>query len=98
METHSFSKATAVTRPRLYGIVHTYMQKRLPRNVHPAFKAVRDREEAATILPQIGSTEQGTLPLQAEQEQGSRIDQVGGYKNDDDDDDDDLPLYAFSQR
>lgn len=94
MESETLSKASAVTRPRLYGIVHTYIQKQLPRDIHPAFKALRDREEAATALPQIGSIEQATSSLPVEREQTSRIDVVGENK---DDVDDDLPLYAASQ-
>ena len=90
MENETLSKATVVTRPRLYGIVHTYIQKQLPRDIHPAFKALRDREEAATALPQIGSIEQAKSSLQVEREQASKIDNK-------DDDDDDLPLYAVSQ-
>lgn len=73
MENETLSKATATTRPRLYGIVHTYIQKQLPRDIHPAFKALRDREEAATTLPQIGSNEETTSPLPVERERGSRV-------------------------
>lgn len=93
MESHTFSKANAATRPRLYSIVHTYIQKQLPRDIHPAFKALRDHEEEAATSPQIGSTEEKTLPLLAEQEQPSRVDHFGVFK----DYDDDLPLYAASQ-
>ncbi len=89
-------KADASTRPRLYNIVQIYIQKQLPRDIHPAFKALRDREEAATILPQIGSTEETVPPLLAEQEQKPSTNQVGVNRNDDDDDDE-LPLYAASQ-
>ena len=96
MEDDGFSQPTATTRPRLYSIVHTYIQKQLPRNIHPAFKALRDREEASTIVPQICFTEETTLPLLAET-QRSGIDQVDGKKKNDDDDDDDLPLYALLQ-
>lgn len=95
MENETVSRATAPTRPRLYGIIHTYIQKQLPRDIHPAFKALRDREEAAATSPQISSIEGATLPLPLEQEQRSRIDPVGG--NRDGDNDDDIPLYAASQ-
>ena len=93
MSIHPSEPATLATRPRLYGIVQTYIQKQLPRDIHPAFKALRDREEAAITLPQITVTGDTTLPLQVEQT--SRIDQIGaGRDNDDRDDldDDDLPL------
>lgn len=91
MENEQLSEATAVTRPRLYGIVRTYMQKQLPRDIHPAFKGLRDREEAATTLPQIGPVEEATSPLAVEREHGSRVDDDG------EDGEDDLPLYAAFQ-
>lgn len=95
MEHHTFSKATAVPRPRLYNIVHTYIQKQLPRDIHPALKTLRDREEAATYPLQSRSTQETIRPILAEQGQGSRVNQaVRNQTNDDDDDDDndDLPL------
>ena len=63
MENDTSDEATALTRPRLYGIVQTYMQKKLPRDIHPAFKALRDREEAAIISRQLPSTAGTTSPL-----------------------------------
>ena len=101
METDFSAKATASARPRLYGIVQTYMQKRLPRDIHPAFKALRDREEAAITLPQTSCTDHLTSPLL--EEQGPKSDQVSRDKgerggDDDDDGDDDLPLYAALHR
>ncbi|KAF4631369.1 hypothetical protein G7Y89_g6765 [Cudoniella acicularis] len=45
--------AVPPARPRLSGIVETYVRKRLPRGIHPAFKAVRNREEASTAISQI---------------------------------------------
>ena len=87
MENEISDKATAVTRPRLYGILQTYMQKRLSRDVHPAFMALRDREEAAVSSLQLPSTSRTTLPLRAMQEQTSRNEQSGESV-----DDDDLPL------
>ena len=94
MEHDTFPRATAVTRPRLYNIVHTYIQRRLPRDIHPAFKALRNREEAATSLPQIGTTQGTALRLIAEPELGPRTDQDGGNQSiGHDDDTDDLPLY-----
>lgn len=94
MEHHTFSKATAVPRPRLYNIVHTYIQKQLPRDIHPALKALRDREEAATCPPQSRSTQETIRPILAEQGQVSRVNQAvrNQNNNDDDDNDDDLPL------
>ena len=94
MDNHAFSEATAIPRPRLYGIVQTYIQRQLPRDIHPAFKALRDRGEAATVSTQIRSTEEATLPLSAEQVERSRTEQVDGNK---DDLDDGLPPYADSQ-
>lgn len=94
METNTLSNATAATQPRLYGIVQTYIQKQLPRNIHPAFKALRDREEATTTLPQIGFTAEKAVHLQAEQEQGSKIKRVGAEKDGQDNDDDDVSLCA----
>ena len=95
MNIHPSAPAAVATRPRLYGIVQTYIQRQLPRDIHPAFKALRDREEAAITSPQITVTGDTTLPLQVEQ--GSRVDQIGAENDDDDCDDDDLPLYAASQ-
>ena len=96
MENDTPLRPTAVTRPRLYSIVHTYIQNHLPRDIHPAFRALRDREEAATTSPQIDSTEETTRPLLVKPEQGSRMDQVC-ENQDGDEDDDDMPLYAASQ-
>ena len=89
MEDDNSSGTTAVTRPRLYGIVHTYMQKHLPRDIHPAFKALRDREEASIVPPQLHPVEHATWPALTTQAQISRIDQVSEDKADDGDDDDD---------
>ena len=86
--------AIVATQPRLYGIVQTYIQKQLPRRIHPAFRALRDREEAAITSPQIIVTENTTLLLK--REHGSRIDQIGAEK-DEDEDEDDLPLYVAPQ-
>ena len=94
MNVNASAPAAVATQPRLYGIVQTYIQKQLPRDIHPAFKALRDREEAAITSPQILVTGDTTLPLQVEQ--GSRLDEIGAGK-DDDHDDDDLPLYAATQ-
>ena len=95
MESATCSPATPGRRPRLYGIVHNYIQKHLPRDIHPAFSALRDREEAATSAPQRASTQEASFPLLAERGQVSRADHVGG--NSDGSDHDDLPLYVVSQ-
>ena len=87
MEDETSDKDTAVTRPRLYGIVQTYMQKKLPRDVHPAFKALRDREEAAVSSLQLPSTDGTTLSLGATEEKTSGDEQIGEIV-----DDGDLPL------
>ena len=93
MEHYTSSKATAVSRPRLYNIVHTYIQKQLPRDIHPALKALRDREEAAACPPQSRSTQETIVPLLAEQGQASTVNQaVRNQNNNYDDDNDDLPL------
>ena len=94
MESGASSEAAAVTRPRLYGIVHTYIQRQLPRDIHPAFKALRDREEAAATPPQIGSTDETTLPSLTTRERRSTRGRLGrnDVDDDDDDDDNDVPL------
>ena len=94
MENDAASNAAAMGKPRLYGIVNTYIQKHLPRDIHPAFKALRDREEAASTSPQIYISEDAALPLRAEKVQTKSADQLGESKEDSDEDD--LPLYAFS--
>ena len=77
------SNTPAVTRPRLYGIVHHYIKTQLPRNIHPAFKALRDRE--------VPSSNDTALHSQV---QTPRIDAVSGSGGGDEDADDDFPLYA----
>ncbi|KAF6218288.1 hypothetical protein HO133_005634 [Letharia lupina] len=91
MENDTSTNPAGVTPPRLYGIVGAYIQKQLPRDIHPAYKALRDHGEVVTISPQLRSTEETTLPSLAEQDQGIRIDQVSGNK-DDVNDEDGLPL------
>ena len=93
MENEPSSEATPFKPPRLYGIVHAYIQNQLPRDIHPAFKALRDREEAATLPPQIRLPEEITLISATEREHESQMDQMSPNK----DDDDDVPLYAASQ-
>ncbi len=98
MENNANSEAIAITRPRLYGIVQTYMQKQLPRDIHPAFKALRDREEAATTVSQISCAEGKYLPsLAEERDERSGDEQVGGSNEEQGYDEDDVPLYANSQ-
>ena len=92
MDKDASAPAVLSTRPRLYGIVQTYIQRQLPRDIYPALKALRDREEAAIASPQLLITGDTTLPLI----HGSRIDQIGAVK-DHDEHDDDLPLYVASQ-
>ena len=87
MDIETSGKDNAVTRPRLYGIVQTYMQKKLPRDVHPAFKALRDREEAAITSLHLPSTDATTLSLGATQETTSGNEPIGEVV-----DDGDLPL------
>ena len=94
MENGITDGATVGPRPRLYGIVQTYIQKRLPRDIHPAFKTLRDREDASIIPSQIEPTGETTSTLLVGR--ASRIVQAGGGKDDEEDDDDDLPLYAAS--
>ncbi|KAH9224701.1 hypothetical protein DL95DRAFT_516944 [Leptodontidium sp. 2 PMI_412] len=48
---------------RLGGMVESYVRKRLPRDIHPAFTAVRNREEAATDLVQIPTHDEPRLAL-----------------------------------
>lgn len=80
MEDDTPTKDTAVARPRLYGIVQTYIQKKLPRNIHPAFKALRDCEESAVTSPQTAYTGEATLSLPVTQEHTSENDRAGGTK------------------
>ena len=94
MENKPSPQTAPLTRPRLYNIVHTYIHKQLPRDIHPAFKALRDREETATLQPPSGLTENPALTLVTEEEEGSQISQPNPKK----DDDDNVPLYAVPQR
>lgn len=96
MEDDTSTNPAGVTPPRLYGIVGPYIQKQLPRDIHPAYKALRDHGEVVTISPQLRSTEETTLPSLAEQDQGIKIDQFSGNK-DDVNDEDGLPLYVVSR-
>ncbi|KAH0536273.1 hypothetical protein FGG08_006834 [Glutinoglossum americanum] len=48
-----YLQPTLPIRPRSCGVVDTYVQKRLSPDVHPAFKALRNYEEATLELPQI---------------------------------------------
>ena len=96
MENKPSSETAPLTRPRLYSIVHTYIQKQLPRDTHPAFEALRDREEEATLPPHIGLTEDPAVTLPTKLEEEIEIVQ-STPKKDDDDDDDDIPLYAAPQ-
>ena len=96
MENKPSSEATLLTRPRLYSIVHTYIHKQLPRDIHPAFKALRDSEgEEATLSPQIDLTEQPGVTLATKREGKTQTVQTAPTK--DDDDDDTIPLYAAPQ-
>ena len=87
METGPPSDAISRTRPRLYGIVHTYIQKHLPRDVHPAFRALRDPEEAAVAVSQVGPAEETYSRLLTARERVPAVDPTDGNENDDD-----LPL------
>ena len=80
MEADTPTNNIAIKRPRLYGIVQTYIQKKLPRDIHPAFKALRDREESAVTSPQTPCTGEATLSLPVTQEHTSENDQVRGTK------------------
>ncbi|KAG9228840.1 hypothetical protein BJ875DRAFT_500410 [Amylocarpus encephaloides] len=44
---------TLPPRPRLKGIIESYMRNQLPRDIHPAFKAIRDHEETSSTPTQI---------------------------------------------
>ena len=94
MENELSSEATPFTRPRLYGIVHIYVQNQLPPDIHPAFKALRDREEKATLRPQIGLTEEPAMTPTTEREVEPQQVQSNPTK---DDDDDNVSLYAVPQ-
>ena len=84
MENKPSSETTLLTRPRLYNIVHTYIHKQLPRDIHPAFKALRDSEEEATLSPQIGLTEEPTVSLATKREGDPQKVQTAPTKDDDD--------------
>ena len=94
MENELSSEATTSTRPRPYGIVHIYIHNQLPRGIHPAFKALRDREETATLQSQIGLTEEPAMTPATEREEESHKVQSNPPK---DDDDDKVSLYAVPQ-
>ena len=85
MENKPSSEAAPPTRPRLYSIVHTYIHKQLPRDLHPAFKALRDCEEEATLPPQTGLTEEPAVTLATKREEKNQTIQIAPTKEDDDD-------------
>ncbi|KAH7336195.1 hypothetical protein BKA65DRAFT_552859 [Rhexocercosporidium sp. MPI-PUGE-AT-0058] len=60
---------------RLGGVVESYVRKRLPRDIHPAFTAARAREEAATDLIQI-PVEDETRLVSVRQEQRPEPEEV----------------------
>ena len=62
MEEAASSVLPKFTRPRLYGVVETYMRKRLSGDSQPAFKALKEHREAVASLPRIPYAE-GTEPL-----------------------------------
>ena len=80
----------AHTRPRLYGIVQAYIQKKLPRDIHPAFKALRDREESAVTPLQIDVSGETTLSVPTTQVQTFQADQI--RRSGDDVDEENPPL------
>ena len=92
MENELSSDATPFTRPRLYGILHTYIQNQLPRDIHPAFKAFRAREERATLRPHIGLTKEPVMTSATEREKESQ--KIQSISTKDDVDDENVPLYA----
>ena len=85
MENKPSSEPARLTRPRLYSIVHTYIHKQLPRDIHPAFKALRDCEEEAPLPPRTGVTEESAVTLATKREEGNQIVQIAPTKDDDDD-------------
>ena len=85
MENKPSSEPAPLKRPRLYSIVHTYIHKQLPRDVHPAFKALRDCEENATLPPPTGLTEEPAVTLATTREENTQKIQIAPTKDDDDD-------------
>ncbi len=61
---------------RLGGMVESYVRKRLPRDIHPGFTAVRVREEASTALVQIPVHDETQLVLVRHEEHGPEPDEV----------------------
>lgn len=94
MENTPASETAPLTRPRLYSIVHTYIHKQLPRDIHPAFKALRDCEEEATLPPQIGLTKEPAVALATKRKEEIQTVQINAPQKDDDDV---IPLYAGPQ-
>lgn len=50
-------------RPRLSSIVETYVRNRLPEDTHPAFKAIKDHDEASAAIAQITLNGEPSLDL-----------------------------------
>ena len=63
-----------ITQHQLYGIVDTYMRKRLALDTHPAFTALRHHAEAECTLPQIPYNEEIRADLAAEGMHHQKID------------------------
>ena len=73
------------------------MQKQLPRDIHPTFKALRDCEKAATVASRMDCTEGSNLrSLALECDERSRVVQGRGSNDEEGYDDDNIPLYANS--
>lgn len=64
----------------LGGMVESYVRKRLPRDIHPAFTAVRNREETTTGLVQPPVSDERRLAL-VRQEQKPEPEEI--YPDDD---------------
>ena len=92
MENMPASETAPLTRPRLYSIVHTYIHKQLPRDIHPAFKALRDCEEKATLPPQIALAKDPAVALATKRKEEIQTIQINAPQKDDDDDV--ISLYA----
>lgn len=67
---------------RVGGIVQTYVRKKLPRSIHPAFKAASNREEFSTVRTEIPLDEEARLELVV-QEQRAKSDPLNPEEDDD---------------
>ena len=71
------STLSPTTRPRLGGIIDSYMRRKLPRNTHPALHALRDHREIVNTPDQIppSGTERAPCPQPEVEEAESEVEE-----------------------